>query len=347
MSIARWILHEVFPNLGPGTYLEISKTNDHHQTIHYQRFLQKNWKIYLNYLVPNSKPLASHIPNVTITHHQVKNPDKFKKLISQMASSNLVHCFVAHTSKIYPLFQGLDLHKYRFGAIILKYPSDQNLRLEACQARFKLEQNYYQYYGEMDGYHCFRCSIGAPPYYLGQKVLNYYRITGNLKSGCGSSGVYIVRDPKNQKLVLKRTNNLTSFKNEVGALKITKTCRYTPKLIDYNAKTRLILTTWLGKDLLTHSETVQQNSKAEINRIHQLIVKQYKIYHNDIRWKNITFHQGQLYFIDWGMSSSLNTEKNHDKILDGDRDVDGDRDRDREVDGDISPKAEPDKPMLE
>jgi hypothetical protein len=208
------------------------------------------------------------------------------------------------------------LRKYRFGVIILKGSNNiKNIPIR-YSTKAKLEKNYYNFYKTINNYDCYVSNVGYPPYYLGQSVMDKYHITGNFKSGCGSTGVYMIRDKKLKRLVLKVANSNLTYQRELLALNKTKDWKHSPTLVDSDNKRLFIITDWCGRDFKKKSKGDRISIKNNIQQLTDTLLSKYHIYHNDVRWKNITQDDNStLVLIDWGMSSDQNREKNHDKIL--------------------------------
>ncbi len=318
MSVAKWVLDEVFPNYMSGLYLEIIKNSINNKLIGFKPFLDKGWTIRQNYILPNQNTNNKNTNNKntkSITNQKFNNPRSFSKFISNIAQNDIIHCFVSHTSHIYKLFNSLDLEKYRFGVLILKNPKDTTEKYELFSTRQYLENNYYKLQNTIDNYDCYVSIIGYPPFYLGQSIFNNYRITGTFKSGCGSNSVFMIRDSKQKRFVLKFVNSDLSFDREVNALKITKDFIHSPNLIYYDKSLLYIITEWSGKDLKNIDNKLKNKYKEIIQNIWDTLYDQYNIYHNDIRWKNITYDGKRLILIDWGTSEKNNREQDHDNIL--------------------------------
>ena len=90
---------------------------------------------------------------------------------------------------------------------------------------------------------------------------------------------------------------------------------YVPNLIDSEDTELYLVTDYCGKDLRNLDDVKKTMLIAYINTIHNKIVNDYKLYHNDVRWKNITMNNNKIYLIDWGMADFRNIDQNHDQIL--------------------------------
>ncbi len=320
MSINNWIINEIFPNINNGFYLEIIKHEVNTKEITSNRFLKLGWNININYIFPR---LMTHNIATTSTvnpikhyYNELKTSKALEKFFKKIEiTNNFIHVFVAHTSKIYPLFNNLNLRKFRFGVIILKGSDNVKHIRDRYTAKNILKDNYYYFYQNINGYDCFVSSVGSAPYYLGQPVMNKYYITGNFKSGCGSTGVFMIRDQKQTRYVLKIASSNLTYEREVDALTKTKSWQYSPNLIDSDSKRLYIITNWCGRDFKRKPKKDKLAIRSEVQKLCDILTKHYKIYHNDIRWKNITYNGKYLILIDWGMSDDENNEKNHDHIL--------------------------------
>jgi tRNA A-37 threonylcarbamoyl transferase component Bud32 len=127
--------------------------------------------------------------------------------------------------------------------------------------------------------------------------------------------VFLGVDKFNNKVVIKKSNTLKEYDAEKKSLLLLINIKYIPKLLYYNDKELYLVIDFCGRDLRNESKIKRETLIPYINKIHDYIEKHYKIYHNDIRWKNITILDNKVYLIDWGMSSFNKEDKNHDKIL--------------------------------
>ena len=98
-------------------------------------------------------------------------------------------------------------------------------------------------------------------------------------------------------------------------LKTTSDWLHSPNLVDFNSRDKIIITNWCGKDLKLVKPDYRNNLLPRIQKLCDNIYDKYGIYHNDIRWKNITVKNGNIILIDWGMSGELNRERDPEKIL--------------------------------
>ena len=339
-TITEWITNNIFINYKKGIYLEIIKNKVASKHISYVPFLNLSWKCYLNIIPPGPKKqkqcfdYLKGLPTNNIFNNKLKSHNHLETILNTISTVNtnplfinniFIHCFVAHTSTIYPLLSLIDLSKYRFGTIILKISDKKVFNKTRYKTRITLEKNYYHFYKHIDNYDCYVSSVGFPPYYLGQPILDKYLISGNFKSGCGSTGVYMIRDENDNKYVLKRSNTDLTFQRELNSLKLTKKWKHSPTLIDYDIKNKIIITNWCGKDFKVSKMHKKYEMHQLIQNLCDILYTDYKLYHNDIRWKNITLKDNTIILIDWGMSSDEKREKDPEHILRPDQSIHNDK----------------------
>lgn len=328
MTITKWILNQAFKNYRNGLYLEIIKNIYQPFPITYKPFIKRSWNCYSHILFPTSHEINKIHPSVKYITGNIYDPNNFEKLLSGLNNNgapklnlnfnnkyHFTHCLVAHTSKIYHLFGEINLHKYRFGVLILKVSDKIKFTRDRNKVMKLLRTNYYEFYDQIDQYDCYVCSIGFSPYYFGQQILDKYTITGNFKSGCGSSGVFMVRDEANNKYVLKRSNSKKTFLKELVALKNTKEWKHSPSLIDYHISDNIIITNWCGNDLKLLDISAKEKYRGDVQQLVDILYKKFNLYHNDIRWKNITISNNNIILIDWGMANLDNRERDPEHIL--------------------------------
>ena len=335
MTIKQWIIHNVFKQYNNGSYIDIVNNHMGPPSIRYKSFIKRGWNCYLN-LIPhinNPNPLSrkTYPTSLTLLNYNLISGAILEQMLSRICSSSInrlyyfTHCLVGHTSSVYYLLEQINLHKYRFGVIIMKVSQVKDIKKDRYRIRTLLGKHYYHFYGNIDSYDCYVCNIGYPPYYLGQTILDKYVITGNFKSGCGSSGVYMARDINDTdptdmdynatRFVVKRSNSKKTFIRELNALIRTTNWIHSPTIIDYNAMERIIITNWCGKDLKLLDSTSKNTYSHKIQLLIDELYNKYQLYHNDVRWKNITIIGSNLILIDWGMTDIINKERDPETIL--------------------------------
>ena len=324
MNLNKWLFCDIFRGLKLGILLEIFKNKQLSEIINYKLLKGRKWKHYINRIINNNNKLTKYkypknsivslLPLLNLNHFEVLLDSIFYQCNQRENKVRFTHILISHTKNINDILIKLDHSKYRFGALIIKKENAQILEKQRILTEL-LENNGYSLFRTKDNYICFYSTIGVAPYYLGQPILDNYYITGNLISGCGSSAVYTIKDRKGDELVLKKSSNLNNYAKELKALKITENWEHSPSLIDYNKKNKFIITNWCGKDLKRVDDNYKLELKNKIQELSDILNKQFNLYHNDIRWKNITIISNKIIFIDWGMSEVENKEKDHDYIL--------------------------------
>jgi thiamine kinase-like enzyme len=129
-----------------------------------------------------------------------------------------------------------------------------------------------------------------------------------------------LHEVNNELLVYKYLKTVNKFKKEVGAYLILFDCDFTAQIVKTVPEEKLIITKYLGESLnLKYLPKDRYKFKDEIKRMNDALIKDYGIYHNDIRWKNVVESEsGKLFLIDFESWTSLEKgprERDPEKIL--------------------------------
>ena len=148
-----------------------------------------------------------------------------------------------------------------------------------------------------------------------QRIIDKYKFIRNLPNGLGSTMVFLGKDMNNKDIVVKQCIDKNDYKKEKETLQLLNNSIYTPKLVDFCDNSLYLVSEWCGNDLRNINNYYKKQYLPHIKNIVNILYEKYKIHHNDIRWKNLTFKDNKIYLIDWEKSSDENTELNHDNIL--------------------------------
>ena len=129
-----------------------------------------------------------------------------------------------------------------------------------------------------------------------------------------------LHEVNNELLVYKYLKTDNKFKKEVGAYAILFGCDFTAPVVDTVPEQKLIITKYIGESLnLKYLPKDRYKFKDEIKRMNDALIKDYGIYHNDIRWKNVVESEsGKLFLIDFESWTNLEKgprERDPEKIL--------------------------------
>jgi len=129
-----------------------------------------------------------------------------------------------------------------------------------------------------------------------------------------------LHEVNNELLVYKYLKTVNKFKKEVGAYLILFDCDFTAQIVKTVPEEKLIITKYIGESLnLKYLPKDRYKFKDEIKRMNDALIKDYGIYHNDIRWKNVVESEsGKLFLIDFESWTSLEKgprERDPEKIL--------------------------------
>ena len=148
-------------------------------------------------------------------------------------------------------------------------------------------------------------------------IKNKYQFIKSLKSGRSSIAIDLWENiDTNKKIVTKKFKSLNKYKKEIFIYKILEKCKYTPNLICQDKNKITIGIEYCGDSMNDLFKTKDRCFyKTKIRNMVNEIQKDYKIYHNDIRWKNICINGGNIMLIDWEMWSYINIERDPEFIL--------------------------------
>jgi predicted Ser/Thr protein kinase len=303
------IVDTYFPNLTDGTVLEIIVHNRAPISL---PTLREKWKgLYVS-----KKPLAINLHSVKQLNGVVPSLKHILRLWSKHFCENFIHvCIFQHTDFLTGIEKIL-LTKIRFGCVIIWYDKVKIGKKRSLFRHVFVSHKYKIVITDNPKMDVFVSSVGTPPFYQGQIVFQKYQIKDVFKAGCGSTGVYLLKDRTTKLLyVLKMVTSHQEYQNEKQILKLLQHWPYSPKLVQYDDTHNWLMTTYCGKEMRTAKNSKKKWAKPRIQAIAKELQQLFGIYHNDIRWKNIVKEGRHLTLIDWGMSSHNNTDKNPQHIL--------------------------------
>ena len=143
-----------------------------------------------------------------------------------------------------------------------------------------------------------------------------YKLIKKMKRGLGSEKVIYV-EWKGIKMVLKYFRTWNKYDNELELYYMLIDEPFVPKVLYYSSgNNKKIGLTYVGESLQEkYSVPERKQFKKRIQKIMRLLKRKYGIYHNDLRWKNITELNGRLYLIDWERWDYVNKERDPERIL--------------------------------
>ena len=100
----------------------------------------------------------------------------------------------------------------------------------------------------------------------------------------------------------------------------SKRVKFIPKLLDYDlVKKRLVIeNVGISLDkLIKKDKTLKEKFLPKIKKVYDKFVRIFKLYHNDLRYKNIVYDEkkDKLYLIDFEFTHSKFDNKNHQGIV--------------------------------
>ena len=138
--------------------------------------------------------------------------------------------------------------------------------------------------------------------------------------GTKANARIIVTPDKITKIYTKRGEK--AFQNELRMYRLAKSKRvnFIPKLLSYDIEKRTIVIQNVGisLDKLAKQQKVRASVYLpEIKKLYAKFRKVFKLHHNDLRYKNIVYNPKlkRFYLIDFEFTSSMNSNKNHQHIL--------------------------------
>ena len=197
MDFCDWCNVALFPGMKEGVYVEVLAAD----TTRAWTTCLKGWGGYTTHLTADTGGFLQFLETNVMPHY--------------------IHCAVLHDPTCIKICRDFPYRMYRFGGLVFCINGAK--RKHQFRLRKVLREHHYQQVAKHGGYVYYKSTLGTPPYYVGQVAYQRYRILGNLKSGCGSKGVYTVGGLQGpgrgrQDLVLKRCNNEKVFLRELEAL---------------------------------------------------------------------------------------------------------------------------------
>lgn len=121
--------------------------------------------------------------------------------------------------------------------------------------------------------------------------------------------------------VFKYLKTHGKFARELTAYQRLATCAFVPELLDSIEEERCLIVKYVGVSLdIKYRPADRKIFKPRIQKMHQVLIKDHGVHHNDIRWKNVVeSDSGDLYLIDferWTSVESGSIERDPEKILD-------------------------------
>ena len=234
------------------------------------------------------------------------------EIITQLPS-RFIHCVVFHTPTLMKDLKKFPHSRFRFGTIVIDIREVK--RKHQFRLRKSLEDALYRQVQKDGEYAYYQSKIGHAPYYLGQPILNRFTVIKSYTSGCGSDGVYLVRDEIGIHMVVKRCSTEKTYARELESLQLTRDWTHSPTLYHAYPKERILVVEWCGEEMRHAKPKHKRKAVPIIRQLVDTLYRTYGIYHNDIRWKNITRHGDKIMLIDWGMSGKELKERDPSKIL--------------------------------
>jgi predicted Ser/Thr protein kinase len=120
------------------------------------------------------------------------------------------------------------------------------------------------------------------------------------KHGVSTTGVFL-GDFKGTPAIYKYYKTQSKFDRESLAYAKLINCTFVPKILAENSIARLLVFEYVGQSLdIKYPPKERYVFFDRIYELNQILINQYGVYHNDIRWKNIVEHpSGNLYVIDF------------------------------------------------
>ena len=113
-----------------------------------------------------------------------------------------------------------------------------------------------------------------------------------------------------------------AFENELRVYKLAKSKRvkFIPKLLEYDNDKRKIVIENVGISLDKIIKKDKKKKEAflpKIKKVYDKFVRIFKLYHNDLRYKNIVYNKkkNKLYLIDFEFTSNIYDNKNNQGIV--------------------------------
>jgi len=113
-----------------------------------------------------------------------------------------------------------------------------------------------------------------------------------------------------------------AFENELRVYKLAKLkrVRFIPKLLKYDEDKRKIVIENVGVSLdkiIKKDKKKKDEFLPKIKKVYDKFVRIFKLYHNDLRYKNIVYNKkkNKLYLIDFEFTSNIYEDKNNQGIV--------------------------------
>lgn len=120
------------------------------------------------------------------------------------------------------------------------------------------------------------------------------------KHGVSTTGVFL-SEYAGSPAIYKYYKTDSKALREYSAYSLLVGCNFVPELLYFNKDEKYIIFQYVGKSLdIKYPPKDRLVYKPRIQELNELLISQYGIYHNDIRWKNIVeSDSGKLYIIDF------------------------------------------------
>jgi thiamine kinase-like enzyme len=142
---------------------------------------------------------------------------------------------------------------------------------------------------------------------------------GNFKHGVSTSKVEL-HSFNGEFFILKYLKTTNKYLREKSAYEKLENCPFVPKLLKRSVDDRILVIQYVGESLnIKYAPQDRKKFKPQIKELNQRLIKDYGIYHNDIRWKNVVESEsGELFIIDfesWTPIKVGSRERDPEKIL--------------------------------
>ena len=135
-----------------------------------------------------------------------------------------------------------------------------------------------------------------------------------LKDGGGSK--YIDRCLLNgEEVVRKICLTKNSYIREKKALEELHDFDHTPKLVGYDDERLILIMEYKGESLQSIPPKERSKYLPQIGKVLDELKGRYSLYHNDVRWKNITLRDDRLYLVDFQRIDEQDKEYDGDHII--------------------------------
>lgn len=316
-KILHWLTYQMFPESEPGVFVEsIPSSKDTADGV-LTGLVKSGWTgCYYG------KGKTKH-RNI---HPNISDLDKLQSLLIGLGYDSFINCAVVKLPTRDDILKNTFFEVFRFGVIMCRH--DWNDSLRYLFAKMLNHLKYGCYHRAVSAKHqlpldIYVARIRKPPYFYRQLIPDLplpipgrFLLHRVLKSGTGSMAVLLLkREDNNHKLVLKKCLTDALYQAEKSALLLTSSWRHSPSLIYYDDLRKYLVTEWCGRDLRHAKAQSQDRLRPVIKNLATRLQKNFGIYHNDIRWKNIVRKRGRVVLVDWGFASTDNRERDPQQIL--------------------------------